>query len=367
MSESIPEQPQPVSPPVFPLSYLQKLVYGALIVGAPILNFSLVGALEPEWQSGKTSDYVNLFLHAEASIFFFPLLAYAVISYILLLRNTERFARSFPVRFGIYTGMFLALQYSILTMVALDLPLGLIFVIPAYLSPFILIGIHRWLTKWFRADIVSNLAIAIGLVAFLALSILWRNPLAPLMFLLLIIGVAAPFWSFIIAGQASLWLLKHHEDRFTFTRGLGLLAWTSAYAYALRFDILKMYELYAALPPRPPDCYIATAAAKGHPRFVGSREIVLANGQSMRVNRQLQRLKAAELALMAAAPRVHAGVRRIYDSVGKKLGSRIKRPLSADAAYLLLKPFELMSTVILRKFIPAWDDLAAKIYRERMS
>ena len=91
------------------------------------------------------------------------------------------------------------------------------------------------------------------------------------LFILVALTMAAPFWSLLLAVQASIWLIKNFETKVTLPRGLGLTAWAAAYIAAWRFDILKMYELYAALPPTPPpDCYIASAAARGHPRFVRS-------------------------------------------------------------------------------------------------
>jgi hypothetical protein len=158
-------------------------------------------------------------------------------------------------------------------------------------------------------------------------------------------------------------LLKHHESKFTILRGLGIFAWLAAYAYALRFNILKMYELYAALPPQPPDCYIATAAAKGHPGIVGSQSVQLENGKSMRVNRQLQRLKAAEIAIMAVTPTGHRWMRFVYDVLGKKLAAHIQNPLLADVAFLLLIPVEWISFFVLKLFIPEIQTISDRMYR----
>jgi hypothetical protein len=143
------------------------------------------------------------------------------------------------------------------------------------------------------------------------------------------------------------------------------VAWLAAYAVAWRYDILKMYELYAALPPQPPpDCYIATAATQGHPRVVGSRLVQRADGKSMQVNGQLQVLKFAEQALLAVNPRWHTALRRIYDVVGKSLARRIRSPFLADIAYLLLKPFEWLARWLLKMIIPEIDALTEKIYTE---
>jgi hypothetical protein len=345
-----------------PLSFGQRLVYGIFIVAAPIINFTFIGVMKPEWQSGKFSDYINLFLLPEASFVFFPLLAYSIISYILLLRDTDRFARLFIVRFGIYTGTFLALQYSILTIFALDVSPSSILVVLLYFSPIIVTRVSRWLTSKWNAALVGYIALGIGLVILFASMIFMNNPAAPFFALALFLGIASPFWAFLIAGQAALWLIKNHEDRFTITRGLGLIAWLASYAYALRLNTLKMYELYTALPTQPPDCYIATAAAKGHPRIVRSSVVELKSGKHLRINQQLQRLKCFELTLMVLSPRLHGFVRRIYDVIGKKLAAQIKNPYLADVAYLLLVPAEWILFTVLKFFVPEIETISRKIY-----
>jgi hypothetical protein len=183
--------------------------------------------------------------------------------------------------------------------------------------------------------------------------------------LLMILMIGAPFWSLLISLRAANWLFKNYETRLTLPRGFGLTAWLAAYAAAWRFDILKMYELYAALPTEPPNCYIATAAARGHPRFVQSWTVQRADGKSMQVNRQLQWLKCAELALVAVHPRLHSLLRRVYDVIGKRLARSIQNPLLADAAYLILKPWEWFAGLVLQTIIPEIDSISKKMYINR--
>ena len=76
-------------------------------------------------------------------------------------------------------------------------------------------------------------------------------------------------------------------------------------------------RVYSKLPLEDPSgCYIATAAARGHPAIVKSWPVQLAGGKILQVNRQLAILKAGELALRALAPRLHCALRWIYDFVG---------------------------------------------------
>jgi hypothetical protein len=156
---------------------------------------------------------------------------------------------------------------------------------------------------------------------------------------------------------------KKYDTKLSIPIGFGITAWFAAYIAAWRFAILKMYELYAALPPQPPpDCYIATAAAQGHPRFVGSWVVRRADGISMRVNEQLQVLKYAELALIAVNPRLHGFLRRRYDAVGKPLARRMRNPFLADTAYLLLKPWEWCAILVLKWIIPEVRSLSRRMY-----
>ena len=98
-------------------------------------------------------------------------------------------------------------------------------------------------------NFIRYLAIGLGLIIVLVLMLVRVIIFFPI---LAFLGYAAPFWSFLISGHTALWLFKSHELRtHLYIRGLGIAVWLSAYVGALRFDILKMYELYAALPTEP--------------------------------------------------------------------------------------------------------------------
>lgn len=344
-----------------------KLLYGVFIVLMPILAFWATDLFKPEWQTGEFADYLILFLFPQASLLFFVLLAYSIVCYWLLLIDFLRHSQNHVVRFGVYTGVLLALQYSILAGLYIiydsNTPWSIPYLIVLWALPLVLPKIYAWLVRRWTAKTVKTVLLLLVLFVFVVGSLLTRSLLFP--FVLIMVGVttAAPFWSFLIALRAVIWLLKRYELKFTLTQGLELVAWLAAYAAAWRFDILKMYDLYAALPPQPPpDCYIATAAAQGHPRFVGSWSVQRRSGEMMRVNRQLQFLKCAELAWMAVQPRSHRRLRRVYDVVGRLLARQIRNPFLADLAYLLLKPLDLSARWILRRIVPEVDLIAQSMY-----
>jgi hypothetical protein len=343
-----------------------RVFYALVVTVLTVLAFMVIAVFESEWQSGKLSDYVALLLSPESSWVFFPLIGYSSISMLLLLESPVKQAQVFWIRLGIYTGFLLALQFSILALIGVDDTAFIVLI--AWISPLVAWPILRWIagkigTKWIVL-IVSIGALLIFLFYLLVYAL--RNHslppdygfIYPLMFLIGGIIASAPFWALLIMGVTGFRLLKHYETKFTLPRGLGILAWMGGFTAAWSIAIPRMFQLYAQLPPQPPDCYIATAAANGHARFVGSREVTLASGTRMRVNAQLQRLKCAELALKAVAPRLHVLLRKMYDALGRPIARRMTNPFVADVAYLLLKPFEWLAVLVL----PEINILARKIY-----
>jgi hypothetical protein len=358
------EENAPVSLP-FPIAPWGRILYGLFVTVLPLFSFWATDLLKPEWQNGELGSYIILLLFPEASILFFPLLAYSIICYLLILLVPARFSQVLVVRAGIYTGVLLALHYSIAVLIysLYSTTWYIYFLLPVWIFPFVYSRLYRWaVSKW--AVVKVNKALPILIISVLVIVTLLTRGGVPFL-AMIVLTMAAPFWSFLLALRAALWLYKTYETKLSLPHGLGLTVWLAAYVAAWRYDILKMYELYHALPPQPPpDCYIATAAAQGHPRIVRSKLVQRADGKAMQVNGQLQVLKFAELALLAVNPRWHTALRRNYDVVGKSLARRIHQPFLADVAYLLLKPFEWLARWLLKVIVPEIDSLTEKIYTE---
>ncbi|HNB41159.1 MAG TPA: hypothetical protein PLG52_06645, partial [Anaerolineales bacterium] len=199
-----------IIPPLLDRTW-KRILFGLFVVAAPIFNFSLIELMKPEWQDGRFTSYLYLFLLPEASWGFFPLLLYAILSYLLLLWDSEQFADSMIIRLGIYGGTLLALQYSILSFIAtFSVSPMVLAVILAYSAPLLLPKLYFWLRpqldklfKMYRLAMIIIILIIIALV-------LWG-----FFFVLAIFGIASPFWSFLVAFQASRWLLKHYETKFS--------------------------------------------------------------------------------------------------------------------------------------------------------
>jgi hypothetical protein len=350
-----------VTTPV-PESGWAKLFSGLFIALMPILAFWATELFKPEWQNGEFSAYLILLLSPKASLLFFFLLAYSIVCYSLLLIDSVRYSQMYFVRFGVYTGALLAFHYSVLSGLfffnSSSCPLLWSWILPLSLPKLYSIVVKKW-----NAELVNTILASLVVAIFLLSIILTKNIWFPAVFTLAVLTAAAPFWCLLIMLRAAIALFKSYEARLTLPRGLGLVAWIAGYVAAWRFDILKMYELYNALPPQPPpDCYIATAAAQGHPQFVGSWLVERANGETVQVNKQLQILKCAELACMAVQPHFHRTFRRVYDVVGKPLATSIRNPFWADLAYLLLKPWDMLARFVLGIIVPEIDLIASKMY-----
>jgi hypothetical protein len=118
--------------------------------------------------------------------------------------------------------------------------------------------------------------------------------------------------------------------------------WISFYLASKSVD-----QLYDALPPRSGGCFVATAAAKGHPCFVGSHIATNSAGKAVPITQQLVALKTFENLVEARRPRAHRALRFFYNRIGPPLAACIVHPLLADFAYLLLKPAEWFARVFL--------------------
>jgi hypothetical protein len=252
------------------------------------------------------------------------------------------------VRFGIYSGALLALQYCLIVGTMLgNKPESwfymLFWSVLAIAIPYGAGSLIVHLTSRQRSslDVFAIFLIVFAVVGFFSLlvAIIFATPLALAAYSILAIR-----------------LLRTGDGprlRISIARCLAAIGWLSAWFAAWRMSVALMLEAYSQLPTtQPRRCYIATAAAQGHRQFVRSRTIRAEDGSPAIVNDQLRYLKAAELMLCCAAPRLHRGVRRVYDAVGPRVAARIKHPLIADAAYVSLKPCEWVARLVLWLVLP---------------
>ena len=133
--------------------------------------------------------------------------------------------------------------------------------------------------------------------------------------------------------------------------GLGLAAYLRAFGCSLPFWLAGWFwsrHIYALLPAQPPDCFVVTAAARGHESIVGPFFEINRGGRRRRANRQLITLWQFEALWQARAPRSHALFRRAYNRLGPAAAGCITSPEMADLAHLALKPVELLAALAVK-------------------
>jgi len=357
---------KPLPPELIASKHTWKVAHLFAGVALPIacfsLNFWVMG--KPSYRSGNPWDFAVLFLRGEAAFVFYPLLALSMAAMGVAVFRFEAAARSFPVRLGVYLGVPLALQYSVAMFTFLLLAAVLVPVV--VLLPLGARWLLLWLLRTRRIDSPwAPVAVAVMSVLAIGGTVWIRRPAEFWFGLLIVLLGCAPLWSLVSYSLMSLRLFRSARRV-----GLGsrhrrawLGGWLAAYAASLVAAVERTIAEYAKLPTKDPaDCYVATAAALGHPWFVKSVPVAMRTGGTMLVNDQLRTLKCAEVALEAVAPRLHRAVRGVYDLIGPVFARMLVHPVLADAAYLALKPFEWLARVATRCIVPDIDELARKVY-----
>ena len=355
-----------------PWSWPLRAVFLFTGVVLPFLCFSIGYPEGPEWQSGAISDYAQLLLTHKPSIPLYPFLLYNMTSMTLVLVAPDRFGKNSLVRFGIYTGVPLAAGYWVVFQIATEMLFGE--------SPWHVFSGLLWRGFWSLLAVL----VPVGIVLMLRpltrrfdKTLAWSLPMAlmvlPLMFVwplgLFVCLFCATPWAVASYTAVSVLLFRGggaQRLRFTLAQLMGVVAWLAAWLGAWRGSFLWMLHEYSRLPMSPPDdCYVSTAAARGHRRLVRSREHVSRCGKVYLVNAQMRYLKAAELLLANLSPETHRGCRWAYDRIGPVLASALVHPVLADAAYLGLKPAEWLARVVLALVLPKRGELIRSLYDER--
>jgi hypothetical protein len=107
-------------------------------------------------------------------------------------------------------------------------------------------------------------------------------------------------------------------------------------------------RIYESLPNNPPECFVVTAAARGHESIVGPFFEINHGSRLRRANRQLITLWQFEALWRDCAPLSHALFRRAYNRLGPVVARRITSPGMADLAHLAIKPVELLAALAVK-------------------
>lgn len=123
-----------------------------------------------------------------------------------------------------------------------------------------------------------------------------------------------------------------------------IVCWLGAVAVAWLVKIPLAMAMYRELPETAPeDCFVVTAATRGHRGFVGSW---FDSGQKRLLNQQLLTFWAFEKWLNKFSPRGHRWLRAVYNRVGPVVARMIVFRWQADVIYILLKPLEIATRAV---------------------
>lgn len=343
------------------------------------------------WQSGGLNDQLAFILTIEAGYVLYPFMFYAIASLgiYLLRRLTIDHKRAFWILLGTINGVLVSLWYiGIFVIVAtgqqyFDLTSTLVsmatlmLLIAVPLAAWLAVTFVKYLCRKFRQPAVGGgLILLIGYLVVGTWVGIVRNgngvmqAINGTLALPLILGlIFAPIWSFTAYLFVSLRLLTVEKatPQFSLLQLMGLVTYTAGLITACRTSVWLSLSAYSRLPlENPSTCYVATAASQGHPMLVRAWfSNHLDRGSGIPVNRQLQVLKAFEVALWTLFPRAHRQLRRIYNYIGPVLARRIDRPWKADIAFLTLKPVEWLAAGTLQVLLGSRFSVVRTFYVER--
>jgi hypothetical protein len=162
------------------------------------------------------------------------------------------------------------------------------------------------------------------------------------------------FWWLLVPFYVAVWY-SGRAVQLIRASGFDFRAPLISFAFSLPFWLaswLWSRSLYTSLPDKGPDCFIVTAAGRGHATFVGRHIRIGRNGRSRLVNQQLITFWQFENLWRHFAPRSHHIFRRAYNRVGPVIAARIKSPWLADLTYLAIKPLEVVARLV--NAMPSW-------------
>lgn len=349
---------------------IERVIAFVVVLVLPIVSFPLGGEFGPDWQTGNLTDRAVLHLDPDVTIFFAPFILVAWFAVLAAIAVEPLMAGRRLTRWLVYSSVPLTLQYLVISSIA--------FVGVPIIVGGVLVGLWAGALALTRGERhvslswVGYLAAALGSAAALV-SVLLNGPsveslLRPLVIPLFLLILGGPTICFAAAVHRSLRVRRIAATAApsvtaeTALAGLGAVGWLVGYGVAWRQAARKATELYDELPVEQPTCWVATAAATGHRRVVGSSTTIAADGTHFAVTRQLQTLKLAEVVIAAVAPSVHRRLRVHYDRWGRRFASRLSTPFRADLAYGALKPAEWFGRLIARVALDDAEAVRRRLY-----
>jgi len=255
-----PTQPRRILP------RMEAVVLSAAGIALPLLCFAASARRypgAPEYQTGRYFDYLLLVPSLRASWPFAPLLFAAVFALAIALISPTRVARSWLLRYAIYSGAVLSLQYTVIQMIALFEPTSwltwsMFGALTASLAATAFSVTILWLTRYLTHLKPYIWIPTLSLLLILSI-LLWPHSLIALIFPLMATALIAPALTLAAYLRVALLvtklspansntLIKPHR------RAPITCAWLATYSMSWALAMMNAIELYHSLPTKPPDC-----------------------------------------------------------------------------------------------------------------
>ena len=323
------------------------------------------GGLAP-WQSGNLVHHVQVILRAPAIFAFFPLLAISFFS-IGVWCFKPGWSNKILIRIGLYTGVLMSLTFVVLLFYTTVLYSQFFAVIAAPTIALVVFVGGKIIRKQFSIAYLMIMTACVAVVLCVMPLVFETRAITGFFFIscLVLVG-ASPTLGFITFLRAS--IAANFIDRKIGTENnpgsvtkllIAPFGWLISYVVSWKVALGIEAVEYAKLPLTDPNCYVSSAAAHGHRRFVQSHR---PNQNFGLVNQQMKRVKFLEFALVALAPRLHKTVRSVYNRIGPVLASVCRSSVwFADATFILLKPVEIMAVGV-QRILKIDSDLVDRIY-----
>ncbi|TWU48615.1 hypothetical protein Poly51_45160 [Rubripirellula tenax] len=323
--------------------FLTGVIYPLFAI---LLSFDGPAVVGTVWQSGEWGDYAAMLMTWPG---FGPFLPFVGLCMVALSAYVFRpaLSESVYVRFGVYVGVVIALQFLVITTVMSGLFTFVFAVVVLPVQAAIIYGLGIVVSRMGRFTI-RHLLILTAAVAVLIAIVRWLQ-ISQEVYLVSVAGfcvaASAPVLCLVTFVRAAKRMFRqgavsgiHPIVRFCVP-----WAWFVAWFFSWKLAIDIMFDEYAKLPTSP-NCYVCSAAAHGHAVLVRS---VPRTGDRVLVNEQMQQLKFLEFAMEAGFPRFHRLVRRIYDRFGPPIAQRCKRHIwLADASFVVFWPLQCISRAV---------------------
>jgi hypothetical protein len=273
---------------------IAKSFFGVVL---PVAVFFLSSALVPEWKGACEHGWIDCFHRAKLGLT--PLVVWATVS--LYAADICRIRSSPFIVMGVFTGAMVSSVCFVFGVVSGNIHAP--GATASFLQTFSQSLTHNRFLLWLLVPLYTA-----AWYCWRAGQLMLQAQVRPLTYLWTMLG-SSPFW---------IW------------------------------SVVWSRNTYLSLPNvAPTGCFIVTAATRGHRRVVGPLVSFSHRGQIREANLQLLTFWRFEASWQQLAPSTHARFRRIYNRCGPTLARRLGSPWAADAAYLALKPLEILARVML--------------------